>query len=90
MSRRAKYQAESGSVGRPSGGTLGACRDVLVSRSLDEPQPVLELREAELELLELGPGHQTDLVEQSGQTAPGALAQANALVAPAADQLVDE
>ena len=51
---------------------------------------MLELREAKLELLELVPRHEADLVEEARQSGARPLAQPDALVAPAADQLVDE
>src|SRR5205823_53878 len=57
--------------------------------ALEQPQPVLELGHAQLDLLELAARHEPDLAEDSGQAATRALAQPDGLAAPAAHQLLD-
>jgi len=51
---------------------------------------VLELRDAEVELVPLLPRDETDVAEEVVQAAPGALADADAVAAPAAGDLVDQ
>src|SRR5436190_19632851 len=57
---------------------------------LDEPQPVLELRYPQLQLLELAAGDEPELVEHPRQAGAGALSEADGLVPPAPDELVDD
>src|SRR4029078_6729778 len=68
--------------GQPAGSSL-----ILL---LDEPQPVFDLRQAELELLVIAPGDQADFAEQRAERRAGALAHADSFSAPPAHDLVDE
>src|SRR3954447_9209536 len=57
---------------------------------LDQPHPVLQLSQPELELLVLAPRDETELAEERGEGRPGALAHAHRIAAPAAHHIVDE
>src|SRR5205823_13743670 len=57
--------------------------------ALEQPQPVLELGDAQLDLLELSARDEPDLAEDPCETAARALAQPDRLTAPAAHQLLD-
>src|SRR5205823_3360567 len=57
---------------------------------LEQPQPVLDLRHPQLELLELVTRHEPELAKEAGEPRPRPLAQPDGLASPAADGLLDD
>src|SRR6187431_1233249 len=85
-SRASPRPARSPRGGRAGGQPAGSSLVLL----LDEAQPVLDLRQAEFELLVLAPGDEAQLAEEHGERCASALAHAYRVPAPAAHDVVHE
>src|SRR4051812_27880666 len=75
---------------QPASASLNTSDARRVLAVLDQPQPVLELRHPELELLDLGARDEPELVEDPCEADPRALPEPYGLVAPTTHQLLDE
>src|SRR5436190_8168685 len=75
---------------QPASALLGTSDPGRWLAALEQAQAVLELGDAELELLDLRARDEPELAEEPAEAVTGPLAQPHRLVAPTADQLLDD
>src|SRR6188508_241150 len=67
----------------------GGRRRLDFARTLQQPQPVLQLRDAELELFHLVAGDEAELPGEPGEAVSRPLAEPGGVAAPARDRLLE-